>query len=255
MSTKSIKACFRFAAYRLVSIGLGARSGRLPLARFRRVLVVAPHPDDESLGCGGTIAELTAGGAQVWIAVVTDGRASHPGHPNHSPGQIAAMRRLEMGEAARHLGVETGHLHFLDYEDGTLARLPTKARGRLVNDLERLIRSLDPDTILTPCRRDGSSEHDRATECVSEALGRSDRRTRLLEYPIWARWQVRPLIRAFFHYRKVYRVRLGVGLSPKQRAIDAHASQLLPLPPFRDPALPADFRALFDGAHELFFEA
>lgn len=51
---------------------------RLDPAGVRRALVVAPHPDDEVLGPGGTLAVLAAGGTAVAVLALTDGEASHP---------------------------------------------------------------------------------------------------------------------------------------------------------------------------------
>lgn len=250
----SLKSRLRIAACRSISRMLRIRAHELSPSTLGRVLVVAPHPDDESLGCGGTIARLTRLRMDVRIAVVTDGRASHPGHPIHDPDQIAAMRRGEVELAAMRLGVSASELRFLGYEDGRLAALSIEARSRLVSDLAALVRSTQPDTILAPLARDGSSEHDRVTECLGEALRASSQRWRLLEYPIWARWQVRPFVKAAFQYGRVFAVDIRGVSAAKRSAIDAHVSQIRPLPPFDAPALPADFRSLFEDPVELFFE-
>ncbi|OIR07341.1 1D-myo-inositol 2-acetamido-2-deoxy-alpha-D-glucopyranoside deacetylase [mine drainage metagenome] len=250
----SLKSHLRIAASRAVSLVLRVRAEELSPSTLGRVLVVAPHPDDESLGCGGTIARLTGQSGTVQIAMVTDGRASHPGHPLHDPDQIAAMRRGEAELAALRLGVPAGELRFLGYEDGRLGELSDAARARLVADLADLIRATQPDTILAPLARDGSSEHDRVTECLDEALRTASQHPRILEYPIWARWQVRPLVKAAFHYPGIFAVDIRGVEAVKRTAIAAHTSQLLPLPPFTEPTLPADFRSLFKDPVELFFE-
>ena len=72
---RSLKSHLRIAASRAVSLVLRVRAEELSPSTLGRVLVVAPHPDDESLGCGGTIARLTGQSGTVQIAMVTDGRA------------------------------------------------------------------------------------------------------------------------------------------------------------------------------------
>src|SRR5579862_8825221 len=89
------------------------------------VVVLAPHMDDETLGCGGTIARHVRAGADVTVVFLTDGRhggASYVGLPEsereRSQSRLVEIRKEEARSAARILGV--GSLHFLDAEDGKL---------------------------------------------------------------------------------------------------------------------------------------
>ena len=98
-----------------------ARRAR-PLAESdlrRRSLVVAPHPDDEVLGCGGTIIRIRRLGVPVAIVFLTDGEASHAGRV--PPSELASIRRREATEAAEVLGVPAEQLTFLGFPDGALA--------------------------------------------------------------------------------------------------------------------------------------
>ena len=85
---------------------------------FDHLLVVAPHPDDEVIGCGGLIAQTLARGGEVTVCVVSDGRASHPGSRAYPPEKLVAKRRSESRGALAHLGVESDRVHFLDLPDG-----------------------------------------------------------------------------------------------------------------------------------------
>src|SRR5258707_15716528 len=84
---------------------------RVPLApaecveNWGETLVLAPHPDDESLGCGGAIALLRQRGIRVTIAVITDGQASHPNSRLLPSSVLIQLRRQEALEAASALGV------------------------------------------------------------------------------------------------------------------------------------------------------
>ena len=81
---------------------------RLPVADltgWARVLVLAAHPDDEVLGVGGTMAQLAAAGARLRLVSVTDGEASHPGHPDPAragrpPGRRDRRRAWVLGAQA-----------------------------------------------------------------------------------------------------------------------------------------------------------
>ena len=85
------------------SSGIFERASPLDLAGVRRVVVLSAHPDDEALGAAGLIRRMHSLGAQVDVLVATDGEASHPGSPTHSPERIAALRRSEMCRALGHL--------------------------------------------------------------------------------------------------------------------------------------------------------
>ncbi len=66
------------------------------------IVVVAPHPDDESLGCGGLIAEACARGIPVRLVVVSDGTGSHPNSKTHPPERLRLLRESETLAAVAH---------------------------------------------------------------------------------------------------------------------------------------------------------
>ena len=89
-------------------------------------LIVAPHPDDEVLGCGGLLAQV--GGL---VVAVTDGEASHPGSTVHGPGRLAELRRAETAAALAALGRPETVVHRLGHPDGGVEE------ARLAGELER----------------------------------------------------------------------------------------------------------------------
>ncbi|WP_416357625.1 PIG-L deacetylase family protein [Aureimonas phyllosphaerae] len=113
-----------------------------------RCLVIAPHPDDEVLGCGGTMARAAAVGCEVHVAVVTRGQA-----PAFSEDLINTVR-AEARAAHAHLGVlET---HWLELPAAQLAETP---HARLNAALADLVRKVRPDTLLIPFVGDMHLDH------------------------------------------------------------------------------------------------
>ena len=82
------------------------------------LLVLAPHPDDESLGCGGLIAESCARGRDVHVAILTDGTGSHPSSPSYPAPRLRALRQREALAAVEALGLGALLLWILDGDLG-----------------------------------------------------------------------------------------------------------------------------------------
>ncbi|TPG42894.1 PIG-L family deacetylase [Sphingomonas koreensis] len=113
-----------------------------------RVAVIAPHPDDEVLGCGGTIARLTAGGAEVHVVIATRGRP-----PQFSESYMAAVM-AEAETAHRLLGVT--QTHRLDLPAAALDAMPAaEINARLGECLD----AIAPDTLFIPFVGDIHLDH------------------------------------------------------------------------------------------------
>ena len=116
--------------------------------RLGSALVIAPHPDDEVLGCGGTIARLAADGARVDVAIVTRGMP-----PAYSDQQVADVR-AEADAAHRRLGV--AETHFLDFPAAGLDRVPQADINRA---MRQLITHIRPQTLFIPFIGDIHADH------------------------------------------------------------------------------------------------
>lgn len=115
---------------------------------FGRTLVVAPHPDDEVLGAGGTIARLAAEGEEVFVAVVTEGKP-----PAFDP-EATARIQAEARQAHRALGVtETIWLRL------PAAQLAETAHATVNAALLELVHRLSPQTVLLPFVGDMHMDH------------------------------------------------------------------------------------------------
>jgi LmbE family N-acetylglucosaminyl deacetylase len=110
------------------------------LTRGGPILVLAPHPDDDVLGCGGVIAACAAAGVRTHVAYLTDGGRSHLGAPDWPTARLSAARRREAQVAAQVLGLSHDALTFLPNPDGGLLfdaaarRLTRKALAALVGE-------------------------------------------------------------------------------------------------------------------------
>lgn len=233
----------------------------------RSCLVVAPHPDDETLGCGGTIAGKRAAGADVAVVVVTDGRHSHRS-ARITPGALAAIREEEARRACGALGVRADQVHFLRYEEGTL----TGRRAELRAALDALLAAHRPEEVFVPSAIDRLEDHREVHAAAVHAAGRAPGRPDVYEYPIWMwdpqAWIDRdaPALRkaaqlvgrppaALARLRPVH-VAVGAALDAKRTAMAAYRSQLTNLTG-EDTWATMDPRFLerFLDGRELFFRA
>jgi N-acetylglucosamine malate deacetylase 1 len=220
----------------------------------KSVLAIAPHPDDEALGCGGTLALFAKNEAALSLVVVTDGSASHAGHPTITRDQMADTRKTESFAATKLLGIERDRIFFLGARDGTLPELQAETSPRLVESIASIITELSPAFILLPCRSDGSSEHDANFALVARAIRRSGLKPRILEYPIWAWRQPYILLTSATRSRTVWRVNISDVLSIKASAVATYASQTQAIPPDKAPLLTPEFLSHFLVGEEFFFE-
>src|SRR5687768_12954657 len=106
---------------------------------MKRILVVAAHPDDEVLGCGGTMAKLAAQGAFVHVAFLADGVFSRSGD-DEAQGRELEVRRAAARSACGILGVES--VSFGDFPDN---RMDSVARLEIARSIEQLVTTHTPD--------------------------------------------------------------------------------------------------------------
>ena len=96
----------------------------------RALLVVAPHPDDESLGCGGLIARAADAGVEVVVAALTDGAASHPGSAAWPAERLRGQRRAELCAAVTCLA-PAARVEAFEAPDGRLEAWEAQAQAWL----------------------------------------------------------------------------------------------------------------------------
>lgn len=188
MATTSIGNCARFAAKPLTHGGTPAPvwlAGldrkplpRLDLKECPGLVVVAAHPDDETLGLGATIAQLAASGVDVRVVSVSDGGAAHPDATPWEQARLEATRRHELHRAADVLKVPRPVS--LGLPDGLLADHEDRITDLLVEILETS--GAQPWCAAT-WRGDGHPDHEAVGRAAAAACARTG--AMLLEYPIW----------------------------------------------------------------------
>lgn len=127
-----------------------------------RVLVFAPHPDDEVLGCGGSIAKLAAAGARVHIAYLTSGEQ---GSGTVSPAELGPVREVEARAAVSMLGVGPGDVTFARFGDGQVNPYDLAQAEAVM----RLVRQVRPHLAYLPHEHDGPFDHEAASRLVLRA--------------------------------------------------------------------------------------
>jgi LmbE family N-acetylglucosaminyl deacetylase len=146
------------------------------------LVVIAPHPDDDVLGCGALIARV-APRLPVRVVYVTDGTASHDGSPTYPPERLRGVREREARRALCQLGVATPPI-FLRWPDGTVPLAGDPAAKPLLAALRAAILPEEDVAVAMPWRRDPHCDHRGATSLV-EAVLRDRPRAARFEYAVW----------------------------------------------------------------------
>jgi len=145
-----------------------------------RLVVLAPHPDDEVLACGGLLAGLAERQNDLQLISVTDGEGSHPGSTQWPQPRLRAQRIEESGCAIASLGLDASRIswHRLGMPDGDVAAHSESLIALLSQDLHA------GDILLSTWRHDGHCDHEAVGHCAAQAAANTG--ATLLEMPVWA---------------------------------------------------------------------
>lgn len=209
-----------------------------------RVVVVAAHPDDETLGAAGLIATARTRGIAVSVLVLTDGHAS--GEDGAAPSDVARTRRHETVDALAELGDGIG-LVFAGLPDGGLREHETEVRSAITAAVSTApgARTL----LVTPWHGDGHRDH-RIVGSVAARLAGAG--IRVVQYPIWMwHWATSDDVDT-----AAWRA-LALGdraHAAKVRAVARHLSQMTSPSPDEPPMLHAGMRSHFERHVEVFVD-
>ncbi len=196
----------------------------LPLADLHtitggaRLLIIAPHPDDESLGCGGLIAESCRRGMPPCVLFLTDGTQSHPGSRRYKSARLRDLREREGRRAVARLGLPGCRIRFARVADTRAAvRI-----GEMAERVAQLARQQGCAIVVAPWLHDPHCDHEAAQLIARAACAKAG--MRLLSYPVWG-WTLPPEKRLPPDTIAGWRLDIAAHLPAKRRAIAAHASQ------------------------------
>jgi len=178
----------------------------------QRALVIAPHPDDEVLACGGTLSLLIRTGASVRVVVMSDGALGDP--EGAFAGDVTEIRRSESRAALAILGVTD--LVFLNLPDGAI-----RASAKTVQLITEEIQKFGPDMILLPPLLDQHRDHVAASLAAIQAWRSSGGEAIAL---MWELWQALPVnlvvdISSVFEVRRQASLEYKVALHYKDYTI------------------------------------
>jgi LmbE family N-acetylglucosaminyl deacetylase len=234
--------CTRFAAKPLtrggtpVPVWLAALNREalppLDLTGCPGMVVVAPHPDDETLGLGATIAQLVESGVDVQVVSVSDGGAARPGASLSEQIRLETTRRHELRRATSVLGISAPMS--LSLPDGQLADHEEKLTDLLVE----ILAGVAPQTwCAATWRGDGHPDHEAVGRAAAAACERTG--VALLEYPVWM-WHWASPADPEVPWDRAYSAPLsGQALSRKRHAAQCFRSQFEPGTADSAPVLPA----------------
>ncbi|HUB49579.1 MAG TPA: PIG-L family deacetylase [Acetobacteraceae bacterium] len=216
------------------------------------LLVLAPHPDDESLGCGGLIADCQARGQPVYVLVLTDGSRSHPRSRSHPPARLVALRAEETRAAVGELGLAPDRVAFLALRDGRapLRGAPLRSTAHRIAEHARA-RGVRVICVSWP----GDPHHDHVAAYRAATLAAPMIGAQVFCYPVWG-WTLPPHAWVPPTPPRGGRIDITPFVAAKQRAIACHRSQATDLiqddpDAFR---MSPEFLAYFNQPYEVFID-
>jgi LmbE family N-acetylglucosaminyl deacetylase len=178
------------------------------------VVVLAPHMDDETIGCGGTLAKHRAQGARVQVVFLTDGRGgssalgAYRGEQRRQKElELVETRKREARNALETLGVQ--EQVFLDAEDGAL-----KSSTSVASSLRRILEERRPDLVYVPFFLEQHPDHWAASALLLDAVAGTDLDFQCMSYEVWT-----PLFPNCL-------VRIDEAIEKKKAALACYPSQL-----------------------------
>lgn len=115
----------------------------------KKVLLLSPHPDDDIIGCGGTLQNYRARGAEITSVYMTDGRK---GNPRYGEEELVSIRRQEAKTAADIIGIQ--RLIFFDNRDSELS-----VTSKTVTELSKVLKDIRPEAVFLPFILDDHPDH------------------------------------------------------------------------------------------------
>ena len=188
----------------------------------RPFVVVAPHPDDESLACGGLIADACRQGVRGKVVIVSDGAGSHPNSKAYPPDRLGFLREEEARQAGAELGLKPEEMLFLGRPDRFVPYKGEDAE-RAIGIIAGCVTEIGAGSLFVSWRRDPHCDHE-ASYAIAREVQRRVGKVRLFEYVVWG--HTLPPSTEVDPIRSGFRISTDqAAMEKKRRAIAAHRSQ------------------------------
>ena len=183
-----------------------------------RVLILAPHPDDEILGCAGLMQKLSRLQRNIVLVAITNGTGSHPDSPLYTQDQLNQIRPAESKAALEVLNIQNIQRIAFNLQDGAIAT----SHAQFYEQLEQLIQA--NDILITTYEKDGHPDHEHSAYVVSKTAKKYQ--LKYFQVLIWT-WHWAQPNNAQIAWTHAYRLDLSSNeLELKHRAIQCFKSQL-----------------------------
>lgn len=230
---------------------LCAKSSILPEIEISgKTVIVAPHPDDEVIGCGGLIARLVSQKNIPDIIVMTGGEGSHLNCCDLTADEIVCTRRALTRKALGELGVPVTYIHELNYSDRGI----DVANSAETNKLAKLISELNPENIFVPHWGEGWKDHINTANIIKKIINshNSHNSLTLYEYCVWM-WYYN--IWRDLDWKNAYMLKLSDReLHEKLKAMECYIDPVAPCGKPWSGVLPGIFKSAHKKGIELYFK-
>lgn len=163
----------RLLLLRIVSLACNCR-----VVQSKSLLIFAPHPDDEVMGCGGLIQRFCEQGNPPSVVILTGGGQSHAACCHLPEATIKKERRVMASQILQKLGLPADHLHLLDFPDGAVS-----AQHEEMQSLKNLVSEIRPDAVFIPHNGEGWPDHLVCRELVETMTELEE--AAIYEYCVW----------------------------------------------------------------------
>jgi LmbE family N-acetylglucosaminyl deacetylase len=194
-----------------------------------KIAVFAPHPDDETFGCGGTIAKKISEGYEILVVILTDGRHAFSKvlgiFSDPSPEELRVIRQRELINATKILGVPEKNLIWLGFEDGCLEKYEKEAEEKVLE----ILRENKPKEIYFPHKRDAHPDHRATNRIVGRCILRLGLKSVSYQYSVVHQHsRMGPMLEGVLHLFKNNRTKVDISgyVDIKEKATREYKSEI-----------------------------
>ena len=193
---------------------------------YRNVLVLAPHPDDEIFGLGGTVLKMRGNGVGINLIYLTDGEGSGVWHDKEE----IKRQRIKLSETvAASLGINSTNIFRLHLPDGSVPHLGQAGFEVAVNNVKKIIDIVKPDAVFATHSLDyWPFDHVACSNIAWEAVRRSETKPKLWHYWVWAWYNIRPWKLTFDNLKELQKIAISDHLGQKKEIMDIYLEAKTP---------------------------